>query len=255
MTHEQRTQLWVAGIFLVVIVAITAVAAYVSSHGSPASSASFTATQTSAITSTDHTHGDATAKVTLIEYGDFECPACGAYEPLVEQLYQQYKGQVLFVFRNFPLYQIHPFAMIGAQAAEAANLQGQYWQMHDLLYSKQSEWTADTTLSPAAVVSKFFNSYAQSLGLNVTQFDTDINSDGVKAKVQADLALGNAAQIDHTPTFFINLTQIANPTSLQDFQNVINAAIASSTGSTATIPTSTTTGAATSLQGATSTTK
>jgi hypothetical protein len=77
----------------------------------------------------------------------------------------------------------------------------------------------------------------------------------VKAKVQADLALGNAAQIDHTPTFFINLTQIANPTSLQDFENVINAAIASSTGSTATIPTSTTTGAATSLQGATSTTK
>jgi protein-disulfide isomerase len=254
MTHEQRTQLWVAGIFLVVIVVITAIAAFVSSHGSPAGTPSFTATQTSAITSTDHTRGNPDAKVTLIEYGDFECPACGAYEPLVEQLYQQYKGQVLFVFRNFPLYQIHPFAMIGAQAAEAANLQGQYWQMHDLLYSKQAQWTADTTLSPADVVSKYFNGYAQSLGLNVTQFDTDINSSGVKAKVQADLVLGNAAQIDHTPTFFINLTQIANPSSLQDFQSVVDAAIASSTG-TAAIPATTSTGAAASLQGATSTAK
>ncbi len=236
MTHEQRTQLWVAGIFLAVIIVITIVAAAVSSGGSANSTAAaFTATKTSPITASDHARGDATAKVTLIEYGDFECPACGAYEPLVEQLYQQYKGQVLFVFRNFPLYQIHPFAMIGAQAAEAANLQSQYWQMHDLLYAKQAEWTADTTLSPATVVSKYFNGYAQSLGLNVAQFDTDINSSAVMARVQSDLALGNAAQVGHTPTFFINLTQIPNPTSLQDFENDLNAAIASSTGQAATL--------------------
>jgi protein-disulfide isomerase len=255
MTHEQRIQLIVAGIFLAVIIVITAVAAYFSSHGGTSNSTSFKATQTSAITSGDHTHGAANAKVSLIEYGDYECPACGAYEPIVEQLYQQYKGQVLFVFRNFPLYQIHPFGMISAQATEAANLQGKYWEMHDLLYSKQTEWISNATLTPADVVSKYFNTYAQSLGLNVTQFDADINSDTVKAKVQADLALGNAAQVDHTPTFFINLTQIANPSSLQNFQNDLNAAIASSTGLTATIPTGTSTSNNAMLRGATSTTK
>ncbi len=249
MRNDQTTQLWIAGGFIVLVIIITIIAAVVSAHQST-TAASFDATKTSAITSTDHQHGDGSAKVTLIEYGDFECPACGAYEPLVEQLYQQYGNQVLFVFRNFPLYQIHPFAMIAAQAAEAANLQGKYWEMHDLLYKDQSQWTADTTLSTDTVVSKYFDQYAQQLGLNVTQFNTDINSAAVKSKVQADLALGNAAQIDHTPTFFINLTQIQNPGSYQDFVKVLDAAIASSTGSAAVPQTSSS--SAPSLNGATS---
>lgn len=222
-----------AGIFLAVIIVITIIAAVVSSNGGASSGTSgFTATQTSAATSTDHAHGNATAKVTMIEYGDYECPACGEYEPLVQQLFKSYGDRVLFVFRDFPLYQIHPFAMISAQATEAANLQGKYWEMHDLLYSKQSEWSTNSSLSPTDVVSKYFNGYAQSLGLNVTQFDTDINSDAVKARVQSDLALGNAAQIDHTPTFFINDVQIPNPQSLADFQKDLDSALASSTNST-----------------------
>ena len=118
--------------------------------------------------------------------------------------------------------------MIGAQAAEAAATKGQYWQMHDLLYKDQAAWTANTSLTPADVVSQFFNGYAQSLGLNVTQFDSDINSSAVQARVQRDLTTGNAAQIDHTPTFFVNLTQIPNPTGLTQFQQIINAALASS---------------------------
>ena len=254
MTREQRTQLWVAGIFLAVIIVITVFAALVSSHSTASTTpASFTATQTAPLTSADHEHGDATAKMTLIEYGDFECPACGAYEPIVEQLYKTYGDRVLFVFRNFPLYQIHPFAMIGAQAAEAANLQGKYWEMHDLLYAKQAEWTANTALSASDVASKYFNGYAQSLGLDVAKFDTDINSAAVTARVQADLASGNAAQIDHTPTFFITLTQIPHPNSYAEFQQDLDAAIASSTGSA--VAPSTATGETGSLQVATSTHK
>jgi len=237
MLASQKTQLWVAVGFISLIIIITVIATLVS-NGAPASSSGFTATQTSPITSSDHTHGNPNAKVTLIEYGDFECPACGVYEPIVEQLYQQYQNQVLFVFRNFPLFQIHPYAMIGAQAAEAAGLQGQYWQMHDLLYKNQAEWTSDTTLSDSAVVSKYFDSDAQQLGLDVTKFNSDINSSAVQNKVQSDISLGNAAKIDHTPTFFINLTQIQNPQGLQEFQNDLNAAIASSTG-TAFTPSST----------------
>jgi protein-disulfide isomerase len=227
MTNEQRTQLWIAGIFLVLIIGITIIATLASGNAvTPANGANFTPTQTAALSATDHTRGAANTTVSLMEYGDFQCPACGAYEPLVEQLYKTYGDKVQFVFRNFPLYQVHQDAGIGAQAAEAAALQGKYWEMHDLLYKTQATWS---TAAAADVVSKYFDGYAQSLGMNVSTFDTDINSTAVKAKVDADATLGNTAQVNHTPTFFINLTQIANPQSYADFAKVIDAALASST--------------------------
>jgi len=228
---DRKLQMWLIGGFIVVIIVVVIIAALASGNGA-ASNSDFTATTVPAITSADHITGDATSSVSVIEYGDFECPACGEWEPLMEQLRQTYGSRVEFVFRNFPLYQIHPFAMIGAQAAEAAALQGQYWQMHDLLYKDQAQWTANTSLTPADVVSQFFNGYAQSLGLNVTQFDTDINSSAVQARVQRDITTGNAADINHTPTFFVNLTQIPNPTGLAQFEQVIDAALASSSAAT-----------------------
>ena len=235
MANEQRTQLWIAGIFLAIIIAITIAAALFSGSapitgGQP----SFIATQTTPLTTSDHMHGSAKAVVTLIEYGDFECPACSQYEPIIQQLYKTYGDRVQFAFRNFPLYQIHPFAMMSAQAAEAAGLQGKYWEMHDILYAKQKEWSTDTSLSTATVISKYFDVYAQSLGLDVKKFDTDILASAATDKVQSDLALGNKASIDHTPTFFLNGTQIANPQSSADFENVLKAAIASSSATIAT---------------------
>lgn len=230
--ENRRTQVLVVIGFIVVILIIAAVAGF-SSQGTQQTSSTFTATQTTPITKDDHTKGPSDAKVTLIEYGDFQCPACGAYEPLVEQLEQEYDGRVQFVFRNFPLYQIHQDAMIAAYAAEAANLQGKYWEMHDKLYATQNDWAQD----PAdKVVADYFNGYAQALGLNVQKFDSDINSQTVKDRVQRDLDSGNNAQIDHTPTFFVNLTQIQNPTSLQGFESALNAAL----GATSTAATSST---------------
>lgn len=229
---DRKVQLWLIGGFIVVIVVVVVIAALVS-NGS-ASNSNFIATTVPPITSADHITGDANSPVSVIEYGDFECPACGEWEPLMEQLRQQYGNTVEFVFRNFPLYQIHPFAMIAAQAAEAAADQGQYWQMHDLLYKEQSQWTANTTLTPADVVSQFFNGYAQQLGLNVAQFDVDINSSTTIARVQRDIDTGNAAQINHTPTFFVDLTQIPNPTGLAQFEQIINQALASSSVATST---------------------
>ncbi|HWP61598.1 MAG TPA: thioredoxin domain-containing protein [Candidatus Paceibacterota bacterium] len=223
----RKTELWIVGGFVVAVVVIAILAVL---FGSNAPSSSFSATTVPPITAADHARGDTSgAKLTVIEYGDFECPACGQYEPIVEQLTQQYGNKVEFIFRNFPLYQIHPFAMISAQAAEAAALQGKYWEMHDLLYKNQTLWTAATNLTPSDVVSKYFDVYAQQLGLNVTQFNSDINSTAVKNRVQKDLDSGNAAYIDHTPTFFFNLTQIQNPTSLAEFQKDIDTALASST--------------------------
>ncbi|MDR3571979.1 MAG: DsbA family protein [Candidatus Pacebacteria bacterium] len=227
---ERTTQMWLIGGFIVVVI-LAVVAAAVFSNGASINSSGFSATIAAPITADDHVQGDTSSKVTVVEYGDFECPACGAWEPLVQQLEQQYDNRVEFVFRNFPLTQVHPFAMIGSQAAEAAADQGKYWEMHDLLYKNQTAWTADTSLKPADVVTKFFNGYAQQLGLDVTKFDTDINSSATIARVQRDIDSGTAAQINHTPTFFVNLTQIQNPTGLAQFQQVIDQALAAAAAS------------------------
>ena len=231
--QANKATVWFIVGFIVVVTAGVIIAAAYSNGTSSSNNASstFVSTTAPAITAKDWSEGNPNAKVTLMEYGDFECPACGAYYPLVEQLVQNYSSTVRFIFRNFPLYTIHPLAGIGAQAAEAAGFEGgvaKYWAMNNLLYTKQSEWAADTTVAPAEVVTKYFDGYAQSIGLNVAQFNTDINATSVVNKIQTDVNGGNAASIDHTPTFFINLKQIPNPTSLAGFEATLDAAVSSS---------------------------
>jgi protein-disulfide isomerase len=226
-TETNKTTLWfVIGFVILIIAGLVIAGIYSSGSSSNSSSSGFVATTAPALTAADWTEGNPNAKVTLIEYGDFECPACGAYFPIVQQLVQNYSSTVLFAFRNFPLYQIHPDAGIAAQAAEAAGLlggQAQYWQMNNLLYKNQNTWA---TISPDQVVSQFFDGYAQSLGLNVDQFNQDISSSAVLNKIQTDVNGGNAAQINHTPTFFVNLAQIQNPASYSDFASVLDQAVA-----------------------------
>ena len=227
MNDSNKMTVWFIIGFLVLVIAGVTIAYLASggntggSGGSNASS-TFSATTVPAISSSDWTQGNPNAKVTLTEYGDYECPACGAYAPIVSQVVGQYGSQIYYAFREFPLYSIHPNAGISAQAAEAAGLQGKYWQMHDILYKNQAAWSGD---SPASVVHDYFDGYAQQIGLNVPKFDQDINSSPVINKIQNDVATGNAAQIDHTPTFFVNNVQIPNPTSAADFQTVLQQAL------------------------------
>jgi protein-disulfide isomerase len=232
MENNKNITVWFIVGFVVLAVGGVSIA-YVMSGGtgSLASSANpgFVATTVPAITSADWTEGNPKAKVSLIEYGDFECPACGEYEPIVEQIVNTYGNSIFFAFRNFPLYTIHPDAGISAQAAEAAGSQGKYWQMHDLLYKNQATWTSAASSS---VVQQYFDGYASSLGLNVDKFNQDINGSQVAAKIQADVSGGNGAQIDHTPTFFVNLTQIPNPMSYSEFKSVIDKALAAASGTT-----------------------
>jgi protein-disulfide isomerase len=242
--QANKATIWfIVGFIVVVTAAVIIAGAYSSGSPSNTASSTFVSTTASAITSADWSEGNPNAKVSLIEYGDFECPACGQYFPVVEQLFQDNSSTVRFVFRNFPLYTIHPLAGISSQAAEAAGLEGgqsAYWAMNNLLYAKQSDWSADTTVAPAQIVNNYFNGYAKSIGLDVNKFDEDINATSVAEKIQNDVNSGNAAQIDHTPTFFINLAQIPNPTSTAAFQAALSAAIAaaSSQPSTTTIATS-----------------
>ncbi len=237
--QANKATIWFIVGFIVVVTAGAIIAgAYssgtASSSNSNTASSTFVATTVPAISAADWSEGNPNAKVSLVEYGDFECPACGEYAPIVEQLVQNYSSTVRFVFRNFPLYTIHPFAGVSAQAAEAAGLEGgmaKYWAMNSLLYSKQSEWSLNASIAPGDLVGKYFDGYAQSIGLDVNTFNNDINATSVMQKIQADANSGNAAQIDHTPTFFVNLKQIQNPTSAADFESALNAALASSSAS------------------------
>jgi protein-disulfide isomerase len=224
---SNKITIWFIVGFLVVVTAGVIIAGAISGTGS-ATPSGFTATQAPAITATDWKQGNLTSTVSVIEYGDYECPACAAYQPMVKQLLQDYSSKILFVFRNFPLYNVHPDAAVSAMAAEAAGQQGKFWEMHDLLYTKQTEWA---TTAPADVVKKFFDGYATSFGLNIAKFEKDMNSSSTATKITNDVAGGNAAQIDHTPTYFINLKQIPNPQSYDEFKAAVDQALANATSS------------------------
>ncbi len=173
-----------------------------------------------AITAIDWVNGGSSAKVELVEYSDFQCPACGYYYPWVKQLQQKFGDQIKFAYRYFPLSSLHKNAQISAQAAEAAGQQGKFWEMHDKLFDNQAVW------SDSDNAANIFSGYAKDLGLNITKFSADLNSDKTIARVGDDYQSGVAIGINHTPTFFLNGTEIQNPNSYANFEELISKAIA-----------------------------
>lgn len=167
------------------------------------------------VLSTDWVKGDANAPVILVEYSDFQCPACAAYQDLLTQIKNQFGENLAIVYRHYPLRQIHLQADIAAQAAEAAGKQGKFWEMHDLLFTNQQTWAEDRNAK------KIFEQFAMDLGLNLDQFKEDMNAKETKGLVQADYVSGIKQQINATPTFFLNGTQIDNPTSIEAFAQLI----------------------------------
>lgn len=160
----------------------------------------------------------ASATVILVEFSDFQCPACGAYYPIVSQVVKDFKDSMTFVYRNFPLTDLHPNAAIAAQAAEAAGIQGKYWEMHDLLFTRQSDWSASTS------VRDIFAGYAHTLGLDAEQFKKDIDSDAIKNRVTQDINDGKTLGISGTPTFYLNGIKINNPATPADFEDAVRKA-------------------------------
>lgn len=145
-----------------------------------------------------HIRGAANAPITLEEFSDFQCPTCGLMHTVLKQLLIKYPTQLRLAFRHFPLRQIHRHAAEAALAAEAAGLQGKFWEMHDLLYEKQSEWSGVETAIP------LFMQYAQSLGLDTARFARDMTSTTASMRVLADERLGQSLGLTGTPTFFID---------------------------------------------------
>lgn len=206
--------------FWAVIIAIILVfvGVYVSNSNKDKSASSGPAT------ATQHVMGSTANKVTLVEYGDFQCQFCEQYEPTVAQVRDTYKDKVQFQFRNFPLRQIHRNALAGARAAEAASLQGKFWEMHDALYA-YSNWSVWTVSSSPSLE---FEKYASTLGLNLDKFKTDFASSKVNDTINADIQAGNALGITGTPSFFLNGKQVSPKPNVDDFKNLIDAELAKS---------------------------
>lgn len=171
---------------------------------------------------TNHATGAGNKKVTLIEYGDFECPACGAYYPIIEQVKEKYGDDITFQFRHFPLVQIHKNAMVAHRAAEAAGRQGKFWEMYNLLYSQQQSWTASSSAA------RIMEDYALQLALNMDQFKKDFASESVNDAINADLKAGQALGANSTPTFVLNGKKLdpLPDRSVEAFTKLIDEAIA-----------------------------
>src|SRR5216117_1389892 len=141
----------------------------------------------------DHVTGPATAPVTLVEYGDFECASCRKAWPMVKELQRRLGKSLRFVFRNFPLTKLHPNAQHAAEAAEAAAAQGAFWQMHDRLFERQFALEDDNLIE-----------YAQELGLDADRVAGELAAHTHKARVRDDFMSGVRSGVNGTPTFFIN---------------------------------------------------
>jgi protein-disulfide isomerase len=168
---------------------------------------------------TNHVKGKTDSKVTLVEYGDFQCPYCAQYYPIVEQVTQKYSDKIKFQFRNYPLAQLHLNAVSAARAAEAADMQGKYWEMYNKLYQTQTDWSESNSART------IFEGYATGLGLDLAKFKKDFASSATNDRINADKREFNELNLPKsTPTFLLNGKKI-QPTSVEEFSKLIDEAL------------------------------
>ncbi len=170
------------------------------------------------ISAQDHVKGNPNADITIIEYSDFQCPACASYSSVVGQLVEDYGDQIAFVYRHYPLSSIHYNATAAGEATEAASLQGKFWEMHDKLFLNQRQWS-DLTSGNAK---KEFVRYAGEIGLDIGQFETDLDSSSVRDRVRSDSQSALKSGLTGTPSFFVNGEKINNPRGIEEFKFIID---------------------------------
>ncbi len=142
--------------------------------------------------------------VTIDEYGDYQCPPCGALHPIIKSLKGEYGDRIQFAFHHFPLTQLHSHALEASSAAAAAGLQGKFWEMHNLLYENQSVWSEVGDFRPIVL------DFARKIGLDLQRFTRDIDGIQVVTLIRDDATRGNLLGVNSTPTIFINGQMIAN---------------------------------------------
>jgi protein-disulfide isomerase len=165
-----------------------------------------------------HIRGKDSAPITLVEFGDYECPACGYYYPMVEEVLHRYPDKVKLEFHHYPLVQMHAHALAAAMAAEAAADQGKYWEMHDMLYKHQSQWAR--SLNPEGQ----FLAFAAEIGLDANKFMRSLKSPDVEKRILEDIQRGSKAKVNSTPTFIIDGRSLEPlPKGVDDFAKIIDA--------------------------------
>jgi len=158
--------------------------------------------------------GNPEAKLRIVEFGDYQCPACGYYHPVVKGIMEEFSEDVYFVFRHFPLVNAHQFATMAASAAEAAGRQGKYWEMHDLIMNNQQMWSR-------GMASTTFLRFARDLGLNDVQFQQDVRNPEILAKIERDFNAGIELNINSVPSFFFNGVYVQTPRSPEEFRALV----------------------------------
>jgi protein-disulfide isomerase len=158
----------------------------------------------------DHAEGPADAPETLVEYGDYQCPYCGAAHPVIKRLQKALGKKLRFVFRNFPLTQAHPYAMVAAEAAEAAALQRKFWEMHDLIYENQEDLEPDV-----------LPDWAKRVGLDLQEFGTAITQGEITRRIKEDRMSGIRSGVNGTPCFFINGTRYDGTTDFEPLRDAL----------------------------------
>ncbi len=163
--------------------------------------------------------GNPDGKVTVVEFVDLQCPACASFnEAIFSRVWRIISQDTRWVFKNFPLRSIHPYAQLAAEYSTAAHLQGKYVEYHDLIFQRQSEWS---NLSSEGQVEEKFIEYATALGLDIEKLKTDAASRSVKEKIQLDVELGDRIGVNSTPSVFLNGEKIPLPRSAEDFYKQI----------------------------------
>jgi protein-disulfide isomerase len=171
------------------------------------------------ITDDDHVRGPATAPVTVLEYGDYECPYCRGAARDVRRMLDLYPGSIRFVFRNFPIVQLHPHAEQAAEAAEAAAAQGRYWEMYELLLRPSSRLDLDSLLS-----------YAGELGLDADRFGKEVTGGAHAAKIERDVREGIRNGVNATPKFYVDGHRIDGKFPLEGLEDAIRASVQAAAG-------------------------
>src|SRR5262249_12026989 len=206
-----------AGIVIILAVAVAAGAAVFLSRRPDQSSETNAAPLTADIKGGGHFRGPENARVTLVEFGDYQCPSCGAYHPFVKEILNRYPQQVRLEFHHFPLVTIHPNSMAASKAVEAAGEQGHYWEMHDAIFEYQAQWADKPDPKPV------FAAIANRIGINGTILVQTMDSPRLQERILKDVEQANRVKIQAVPTFFINGQQIHIQLSVEDFVRVIEA--------------------------------
>lgn len=167
---------------------------------------------------TKNVKGSPDAKVKLVEFSDLQCPACKATEPLVQEVLNKHGSEIYFVYRHFPLSEIHKNALQAAYAAEAAAASGKFWEFHDMMFNTQEDWAE----LPADKAKQKFIEYAGNLQIDKTEFEKKIDSSEAHQRVTDDMSDGTKAGVDGTPTFYVNGQKTAAPQLLSTVESMLS---------------------------------